>query len=362
VHRAFVPPYVLERVAIAQHPRLRFAPEIAAVTLDHDAGLRAGRHGATRPATTRRSTEPAAEPGAPTPDRTISDAENADELPGRVVRREGQPPTGAAPVDEAYEGFGATYALFAQAYGWDSLDGGGAPLNGTVHFRRKYDNAFWDGTRMVFGDGDGEVFSGFTGSLSVIGHELTHGITSQTVDLVYRGQSGALNESISDVFGALVEQFHLGQRADTASWLIGAEVFTDEVQGVAMRSLLAPGTAYNDDVLGRDPQPAHMRDYVDADYDNGGVHINSGIPNRAFATAAIELGGPAWERAGRIWFETLVSGELRRTADFAAFAGHTIAVARAHYGGESAEVRAVWTGWATVGVTPTESHSVADRA
>ncbi|WP_068276328.1 M4 family metallopeptidase [Aldersonia kunmingensis] len=338
---AFVPPYVLERVAIAEHPRLRHAPAIAVTTLRHDATLRA---------TARRTTPPPAVPGAPTPNRTISDAQNRDELPGMVVRSEGQPPTGAPPVDEAYDGFGATHALFAQAYGWDSLDGAGAPLNGSVHFRRKYDNAFWDGTRMVFGDGDGEVFRGFTGSLSVIGHELTHGITSHTVDLVYRGPSGALNESISDVFGALVEQFHLGQHAEEASWLIGAEVFTEEVQGIAMRSLLAPGTAYDDDVLGRDPQPAHMRDYVHADYDNGGVHINSGIPNRAFATAAIELGGHAWERAGRIWFETIISGGLSRTADFAEFAARTVAVAGARYGDSSADVRAVRRGWAAVGI------------
>ncbi|MCX5042933.1 M4 family metallopeptidase [Aldersonia sp. NBC_00410] len=340
MYRAFVPPYVLERIAASSAPRLTAAPAVADATLRHDAVLRAAA----------RSAGPVPTVEDPGLTRTISDAEHTEQLPGVPVRREGEPPTGDSAADEAYDGFGATHALFAQVYGWDSLDNAGTPLNGTVHFGRNYDNAFWDGTRMVFGDGDGEVFRGFTGSLTVIAHELTHGITTHTADLVYRDQPGALNESISDVFGALVEQYRLGQRADEASWLIGAEVFTDEVQGVAMRSMRAPGTAYDDDVLGRDPQPAHMRDYVRTTGDNGGVHVNSGIPNRAFATTALELGGHAWERAGRIWFETLTGGGLGRTADFATFAARTVAVATKLYGAESAEVRAVRGGWETIGV------------
>ena len=151
-----------------------------------------------------------------------------------------------------------------------------------MHYGRDYDNAFWNGERMVFGDGDGEVFQGFTGSLDVIAHELAHGVVEDEGELLYRGQSGALNESISDVFGVLAEQHREGQTADQANWLIGEGMFTDAVQGRALRSLAAPGTAYDDDVLGKDPQPAHMRDFVPTREDNGGVHINSGIPNHAF--------------------------------------------------------------------------------
>src|SRR3546814_20300984 len=95
------------------------------------------------------------------------------------------------------------------------------------------------------------------------------------------GQSGALNESLSDVFGVLVEQHAAGQSADEASWLVGDGIFTDAVQGVALRSLSEPGTAYADDVLGRDPQPGHLRDYVQTVADHGGVPITSGIPHRA---------------------------------------------------------------------------------
>ncbi|CAM5676724.1 hypothetical protein SFUMM280S_07534 [Streptomyces fumanus] len=155
---------------------------------------------------------------------------------------------------------------------------------------------------MVFGDGDGEIFLDFTIPVDVIGHELVHGVTQYTANLTYFGQPGALNESVSDVFGSLIKQYTLGQSADQADWLIGAGLLAPRVTGVALRSLKAPGTAYDDDVLGKDPQPATMDDYVRTGRDNGGVHINSGIPNHAFYLAATALGGNAWERAGQIWY------------------------------------------------------------
>jgi Zn-dependent metalloprotease len=202
------------------------------------------------------------------------------------------------------------------------------------------------------------VFTGFTGSLSVIAHELAHGVTEYSGGLEYQGQSGALNESLSDVFGALAEQHALGQTADEASWLIGAGLFTDAVEGEALRSLAAPGTAYDDDVLGRDPQPGHLHDYVETTDDNGGVHINSGIPNKAFHLVAAALGGFAWERAGVIWYRTLTGGMLSPTVDFTGFAAATVAAAEAEYGEESEEVAAVRAGWSGVGVG--EDGSTAD--
>ncbi len=139
---------------------------------------------------------------------------------------------------------------------------------------------------MVFGDGDGQIFQRFTKSVSVIGHELAHGVTQYTANLAYRNQAGALNESMSDVFGVLVEQYLKQESARDASWLIGEGLFTDQVQGAALRSMKAPGTAYDDDVLGKDPQPDSMDTYVRTSADNGGVHINSGIPNKAFYVVA----------------------------------------------------------------------------
>jgi Zn-dependent metalloprotease len=171
------------------------------------------------------------------------------------VRTEDDAPVADATVNEAFDGLGATFEMLLAAFGRNSLDDAGAPLDATVHYGVDYDNAFWDGERMVFGDGDGEVFRGFTGSLTVIGHELAHGMVQHTANLEYQGQPGALNESVADVFGALTEQYALGHTAAQASWLIGAEIFTDAVEGSALRSMIAPGTAYDDDELGKDPHP-----------------------------------------------------------------------------------------------------------
>ena len=148
------------------------------------------------------------------------------------------------------------------------------------------------------------MFNRFTVAVDVIGHELTHGVTQFEAKLAYWDQSGALNESFSDIFRSLVKQKKLNQTADQADWLIGAGLFTSNVKGLAIRSMKEPGTAYDDPLLGKDPQPAHMRHYVNTTSDNGGVHINSGIPNRAFYLAALEIGGHAWERAGKIWYMT----------------------------------------------------------
>jgi Zn-dependent metalloprotease len=282
--------------------------------------------------------------------RTIFDARHRQELPGRVVRREDQEHTGDAAVDEAYDGLGATYDFFWEIYDRHSIDDNGLALNAIVHFDREYNNAFWDGQQMVFGDGDGDLFNRFTISLDIIGHELTHGVTEDEARLQYFAQAGALNESMSDVFGSLVKQYVLRHDADTADWLIGAGLLTAHVHGVALRSMKEPGTAYDDAVLGKDPQPAHMRDFVRTFEDNGGVHINSGIPNRAFYLLATQLGGFAWERAGRIWYETLRSAQLRPNAGFRRFARLTISNAVRLYGRNSTEEQAVRTSWEQVGV------------
>jgi Zn-dependent metalloprotease len=280
----------------------------------------------------------------------VSDAGGAETLPGTRVRGEGGPATGDPATDEAYDGLGATWELFHAAYGRDSLDDRGLPLLATVHYGQDYDNAFWDGTQMVFGDGDGEVFNRFTIAVDVIGHELAHGVTELTAGLAYRGQSGALNESISDVFGSLVRQRAAGQSADEADWLIGAGLFTDQVHGVALRSMQAPGTAYDDPQLGKDPQPATMDGYVETTDDNGGVHINSGIPNHAFYLAATAIGGPAWEVAGQVWFDVLTGPGIAADCDFATFAGLTVAAAESRYAVGSRQARAVREAWEQVGV------------
>ncbi|HET7799455.1 MAG TPA: protealysin inhibitor emfourin, partial [Humibacillus xanthopallidus] len=321
-----------------------------------DAELRASRRTPTaRPTRTRAPRREDVGAGAPGahgtgPHRTIADAKGSQKLPGTTVRTEGQPPTSDVAVTEAYEGLGATWQLWSQAYDRDSLDGKGMPLLASVHYGRNYDNAFWDGSQMVFGDGDGVIFERFTSSLDVIGHELAHGVTEHTAGLLYQGQSGALNESVSDVFGVLVKQHSLGQSAEQADWLVGAELLNPSVQGRALRDMRNPGTAYDDPRLGTDPQPAHMDHYVDTRDDNGGVHINSGIPNRAFVLAALAIGGNAWEAPGAIWYAVLSGEGIRADCDFATFAGLTVAAAGRAHGDGSSQQAAVRSAWEQVGV------------
>jgi Zn-dependent metalloprotease len=289
-------------------------------------------------------------------ERIIYDAQNGSSLPGTVVRKEGEAPVADVAVNEAYDGSGATYDLYHDIYGRNSIDNNGLRLDSSVHYQRNYDNAFWDGKQMVYGDGDGTLFNRFTIAIDVMGHELTHGVTQYEASLNYSQQPGALNESMSDVFGSLVKQYYLKQSADQADWLIGQGLLAAGVNGVALRSMKAPGTAYNDPVLGKDPQPADMDHYVNTISDNGGVHINSGIPNHAFYLIATAIGGNAWEKAGQIWYVTL-RDKLTATSNFQNCADLTYQAAGELYGTGSAEQQAVKDGWAgvkiTVGSTPT---------
>lgn len=351
-HPAFVPPYLLRTLASGDTP----VAADAARTLRLDGEFRRRRAAPGEEATVP---DLPGDDGAG-PSRGIFDAEQAQTLPGRPVRLEGRPATGDPAADEAYDGLGATWRLFSEAFGRDSLDGHGAPLVGSVHYGRGYDNAFWNGSQLVFGDGDGVIFNRFTIALDVIGHELAHAVTERMAGLIYSDQSGALNESVSDVFGSLVKQRELGQTADEADWLIGSGLLLPGVQGTAIRSMSQPGTAYDDPRLGKDPQPDSMAGYVRTRSDNGGVHLNSGIPNRAFYLAATALGGPAWERAGRVWYDTL-RGPIKPDCDFATFARLTIEAAMARFG-PGAEADAVRAAWATVGVLGDPSAAPSDRA
>ena len=288
--------------------------------------------------------------------RTVYDVDHGSQgnLPGTKVRAEGDPEVTDVAVNQAYDGSGTTFDFYEQVFNRNSVDGQGLELVSSVHFETDYDNAFWDGSQMVYGDGDGQMFKrgGFTECLDVMAHELTHGVTQFTAGLRYRAQSGALNESFSDVFGSLVRQRSLGQTADQADWLIGEGIMGPELPGEALRSLKAPGTAFK-----YDNQPADMAHYVnlpddgDPRHDNGGVHINSGIPNHAFYLAAIGIGGNAWEKAGAIWYTTLTT-RLHENSDFQAAADATVAVSGELYGAGGAEQQAVRSAWVQVGITP----------
>lgn len=295
---------------------------------------------------------------AGTKHRTIFDDHQTTNLPGDKVRDEGAGPTNDVAVNEAYDYSGDTYDFYEQVFKRNSVDDHGLTLKSTVHYDQQYDNAFWNGQQMIYGDGDGDLFERFTISVDVIGHELTHGVTQNEAQLVYQGQPGALNESMSDVFGSQIKQWVNNQTADQADWLIGKGLLKSSVQGVALRSMKAPGTAYDDPNLGKDPQPADMKHYVNSDDDNGGVHINSGIPNRAFYLAATNIGGYSWQKAGLIWYRTLV-GSLSPTSNFQDAADATVTVATSLFGDKSTEQKAVIDAWSTVGITPKSTKPAA---
>jgi Zn-dependent metalloprotease len=346
----FLPPHILLNLARNGTNEER---EFALQALSYDHTFRTSRVTQSLLAGGPRgvAAQPSALTTAPKPQRTIYDDRHTQNMPGTLVRSEGQAPVSDQAVNQAYDGLGDTFNFYFDIYHRNSIDNAGLPLKAIVHYGSNYDNAFWDGHEMVFGDGDNIIFATFTGSIDVIGHELTHGVTGSEANLTYQGQPGALNESISDVFGVLVKQYALKQTADKADWLIGAGILAKGIHGVALRSMKAPGTAYDDPKLGKDPQPADMAHYVHTTDDNGGVHTNSGIPNHAFYLVATAIGGNAWEKAGQIWYDTLIDHRLKPNANFASFAQMTILNAGARYGANSTEQKAVMNAWQQVGVT-----------
>ena len=332
----FVPPYLLCRLSSSGDDGR------GARTLRVDQTLRSRRH--DHPTLLR--------PGAPAGQgtRVVHDAGGAETLPGTPVRRDGDLPTDDVAVDEAFAYAGEVWDLFALQFDRRSVDGRASPLVVTVHYGQDYDIAFWDGQQLVFRDGDGTVFDRFTSPRDVMAHEFTHAVTQFTAALTYQGQSGALNESVSGAVACMAKQRALGQTADQADWLIGEGLFLPGINARALRSMTEPGTAYDDPRLVKDPQVASMADYVDSTDDNGGVHIDSGIPNRAFALAALALGGHSWKRAGRLWYDALTAGEVTAGTDFAGFARATVSSAGLLFPEDPAVAQQVSAAWTTVGV------------
>lgn len=229
---------------------------------------------------------------------------------------------------------GVTYDYFLSRHNRDSFDNKGTSIKSTVHFGNNYNNAFWSGSQMVYGDGDGQQFSPLSGALDVVAHELAHAVTQHSANLEYRNQSGALNESYSDVFGSAAEYMHTGQED---WWVLAEAVWTPHTVGDSMRNMKTPE-------LGN--QPSHMDQYNPTTQDNGGVHINSGIPNKAYYLAAMEMGV---EKAEKIYYRALTT-YLTRTSNFAANRNALLQSAKDLYGNNSSEYIAIANAQAAVGI------------
>lgn len=337
-----LPPYILERLAESGQARVR---RLAIDAIAESAAVRATR------ATLASMGAMAA---IPSPRgrkyRLVYDAKHGSfvSLPGTLAREEGGRASKDPAVNEAFLHSGYTYDFYKEILDRNSLDDRGMSLISSVHLGRRLNNAFWTGEQMAYGDGDGSLFVRFTKSLDVVGHELTHGVITYTSNLEYRDEPGALNEHFADVFGSLVKQWRKRQSAEEADWLIGNDIMGPDTDAAALRTLTEEPAYENDPLLGTDPQPKHMDGLYTGSQDNGGVHINSGIPNHAFYRAAVEIGGEAWEKAGRIWYRTLLT--LPSTGGFAEMVERSLQEAAALFGSRSLEQKAVRSAWKAVGL------------
>ena len=337
-----LPPYLLDKLVDSPSPAVR---KMAVEAIARSAALRA-----TRTALAQLPAMAALPSPEGTRNRLVYDmkGKGSSFLPGTLVRKEGGAATKDPAVNEAYDYAGLTYDFYLKVFGRNSLDDRGMTLVSSVHLGKKYNNAFWNGEQMAYGDGDGVVFIRFTNSIDVVGHELTHGVVTHTANLDYRNESGALNEHFADVFGSLIKQWKKKQTAAKADWLIGPDIMGPGTTARALRTFKDEPAYADDPVLGTDPQPKHMKHKYTGTADSGGVHINSGIPNHAFFRVATALGGHAWDKAGRIWYDTLLA--LTPTSGFAQMASMSLRTASTRYGKSSPEAKAVAAAWKAVGL------------
>lgn len=279
---------------------------------------------------------------AATPAITVYDCKNGTSLPGRAVA---QPGTSVdLTAQRAFTETTAVAEFYRAAFGRNSVDNLGMTLQSSIHYGMRYNNAFWNGTQMTYGDGDGNIFVDFTKSTDVIAHELTHGVTEFTARLRYTNEPGGLNESVSDVFGSMFRQWRLKQTAAQADWLIGPGIMGPGAltRGyTCLRDMANPAATHC-----LSPQPTHYKQY------RTGMdpHESSGIPNLAFCRAAVAIGGASWEKAGKIWYQALAGYAATPTLKMKTFANRTRTQATKLFPAEPAVATAVDQAWKGVGL------------
>ena len=273
--------------------------------------------------------------------------------PGEKARFEGEKPTGNTDIDNAYDYSGNVRDFYKEVFGRNSIDDKGMNVISRINYGQNFEGSFWDDGKMTYGKpSDSSLYTTFVLE-DITGHEITHGISDYDSQLKTYGQAGALNESIGDVFGELVKQWSHHEKSGEADWVFGKGIWKSSVNGRGLRDLLHPGTAFDDPKAGKDPQPADLAHYVRTMDDNGGVHVNSGIPNRAFAEFATSLGGYAWEEAGHIWYQALKNAGSNPS--FAQFAEATVEAAQKL--GYKNDLPKLEQSWQDVGVTPSATQT-----
>lgn len=279
---------------------------------------------------------------APAPKVSVYDCANTTALPGTPVANPGS--SADLTAKRAFDTTTAVAKFYKACFGRNSIDNAGMTLLSNIHYDVEYNNAFWDGRQMTYGDGDGKIFVDFTKSNDVIAHELTHGVTQYTLGLNYTNEAGGLNEHMSDAFGSMFRQWDAGQDVGSADWLIGSEIMGTTAQSrgfTCLRDMSNPGGAH---CLSQ--QPFHYRDYRPG----SDPHESSGIPNHAFYLAATALGGKTWEKLGKIWYASLAGGLASPNMKFKTFARRTRRAAKRLYPNDASVYAAVNAGWYGVGI------------
>jgi Zn-dependent metalloprotease len=335
-----VPPDVLKRLA---RDRSLSANERAALldTLQFEKEWRRHRDANARASVARMQLASAApvNGAAPPPSILVYDCAHGTSLPGKPVSAPGNDATSKNVFVETK----ALVDFYKTMFGRNSVDNLGMSLQSSIHFSVKYNNAFWNGNQMTYGDGDGSIFVDFSRGNDVIGHELTHGVTQFTLQLGYTNEAGGLNESLSDVFGSMFRQWQATQSVDEADWLIGRDIMGPAAIArgyTCLRDMAKPAAKH---CLA--PQPDHYKKYTPG----MDPHYSSGIPNLAFYKAATAIGGYSWETAGRIWYEAMTSGASQRMK-MSAFAKRTRSIAAKSFAGQPVVAKAIDAAWKAVGL------------
>lgn len=263
-------------------------------------------------------------------------------LPGTAVANPGS--SADATVKRAYTEEESVAKFYWNVFHRDSIDGNHMTLISSVHYGVKYNNAFWNGTQMTYGDGDGQVFVDFTLGDDVIGHELTHGVTQHSLALSYSSEAGGLNESISDVFGSMFRQWEKNETVAQADWLIGSDIMgpVSKQKGyTCLRNMANPK-----DTHALAPQPDHYYPGIG----NLDPHYSSGVPNLAFTKAAKQIGGHSWEKAGPIWYKALTGFGPSPNMTMSQFAARTRSLSSSMYPSDASIHTAVNSAWTAVGL------------
>lgn len=281
-------------------------------------------------------------PIAKTPSIKLFNCQHGTILPGAPVTNPGK--STDQTVKRTYRDTMGVARMLRSVFKRNSLDGMGMDLISSVHYGVNYNNAFWNGQQMTYGDGDNSIFLDFTRSNDVIAHELGHGLTQFSSQFVYANESGGLNESMSDVLGSLFRQWQAKQNVTAADWLIGKDIIgpAAKAQGYkCLRDLANPAASH-----ALAPQPKHFSQYTPG----MDPHYSSGIPNHAFYLAAMAIGGRSWMKAGKIWLHALTTHGASPQLTMKQFADRTRTAAQSLFPAKPAVATAVDVAWSTVGL------------